>query len=66
MKSEPYSNSSAQSVSPRHLILILQQPYEITLLKGHRAHKTQSQNSTSELSDSKAFSSFIILLLTLS
>ena len=62
MKSELYSDSSAQSVFLCHLILFLQQPYEITLLKGHIAHKTQSQNSTAERSDSKAFSCFLILL----
>lgn len=66
MTSELYSDSSAQSVSLCHLILFLQPPSEITLLKGHTAHKTQSQISTSELPDSKGFSPFIIFLLTLS
>lgn len=35
------SSSSAQSVSLCHLIWFLQQPYDIPLLKGHTAHKTQ-------------------------
>lgn len=50
MKSELYCDSAAQSLSPCHLILILQQPYDI---KGHKAHKTQRQNSSSDLFEKK-------------